>query len=294
LEAQGDGDEAEAAASRTLAVPPSLQASLMARLDRLGPAKEVAQIAAAIGRQSRHALLALVARMTESDLEAPLERLERAGLLFRQGRPPEATYRFKHALLQDLAYGALLRERKRALHARIAEALEASFPEVGETEPELLARHCAEAGLTAKAAALWGKAGPRSLKRSALGEAESQFPRALAVIAAQPGAPALRREEIACQIGLASTLLLSRGYASAARAALSRTLALIERADALGEPVDDPLVFTTLRGLWTASIVASSGEATRRSPSNVWRKPMRRRRFAPLANSDTPSRSATT
>jgi class 3 adenylate cyclase/predicted ATPase len=265
LEAQGDDDEVEAGASR-LAVPPSLQASLMARLDRLGPAKEVAQIAAVIGRQTPHALLALVAPQSESVLEASLERLERAGLLLRQGRPPEATYRFKHALLQELAYGALLRESKRALHARIAEALEASFPEVGETEPELLARHCAGAGLTAKAAALWGKAGRRSLKRSALGEAESQFSRALAVIAAQPAVPALRREEIACQIGLASILLLRRGYASAdARAALSRTLALIERADALGEPVADPLaLFSTLHGLWVASIVASSGDATRR------------------------------
>ena len=264
LEARGDGDEATSAA-RTLAVPPSLQASLMARLDRLGSAKDVAQTAAAIGRECPHAVLALVAQEAESDLEAALERLVRAGLLFRQGKPPEATYLFKHALLQDLAYGALLRERRRALHARIAEVLESHSGEVGENQPELLARHCAEAGMAEKAAALWGKAGRRSLKRSALREAESQFSRALALIADQPK-QALRREEIACQIGLASTLLLSRGYASGeARASLSRTLALIERADALGEPVENPLaLFTTLHGLWVASIVASSGDATRK------------------------------
>ncbi len=268
LEAQGDGDSGKTAAavpSPALAVPASLHDSLMARLDRLGPAKEVAQVAAAIGRESPHALLALVAEQTESELEAALERLVRAGLLFRQGRPPEATYLFKHTLLQELAYGALLRERKRALHARIAEALEAHFHEVGENQPELLARHCAEAGLPEKAAALWGKAGRHSLKRSALLEAESHFSRALARIAAQSSTPGLRREEIACQIGLASTLLLRRGYTSTeAKASLSRTLALIERADSLGEPVDDPLaLFTTLHGFWVASIVASSGDETR-------------------------------
>ncbi len=261
----GDGKNAAAVPPSALAVPASLQASLMARLDRLGPAKEVAQIAAAIGRESPHALLALVAEETESDLEVALERLVRAGLLFRQGKPPEATYLFKHALLQELAYGALLRERKRALHARIAEALEAHFHEIGENQPELLARHCAEAGFLDKAAALWGKAGRQSLKRSALVEAESHFSRALTEIAAQSSTPGLRREEIACQIGLASTLLLRRGYTSAeAKASLSRTLALIERADALGEPAEDPLaLFTTLHGFWVASIVASSGDETR-------------------------------
>ncbi len=267
LEAQGEsesGSAAAAARSPALAVPASLQASLMARLDRLGPAKEVAQIAAAIGRESSHALLARIARRSDSRLDAALERLVRAGLLFRHGTTPEATYLFKHALLQDLAYGALLRESRRMLHARIVEALEAHFPEVSERQPELLARHCAEAGLREKAAALWGKAGRQSLKRSALLEAESEFSRALAEIAAQPSTLGLRREEIACQIGLASTLLLSRGYTSPeARVSLSRTLALIERADALGEAMEDPLaLFTTLHGFWVAGIVASSGDAT--------------------------------
>ncbi len=266
LEAQGDGagKTGAATASPALAVPASLQASLTARLDRLGHAKEVAQVAAAIGRELSHALLASVADGPAPDLEAALQRLIQAGLLFRQGTPPQATYIFRHALLQDLAYGALLREKRRALHARIVDALEGHFPDVADSEPEVLARHCAEAGLPEKAAALWGKAGRRSLKRSALLEAESHFSRALAEIAAQSSTPALRREEITCQIGLASTLLLRRGYTSAeARAALSKTLALIRQADALGEPVDDPLaLFTTLHGFWVASVVSSSGDAT--------------------------------
>jgi len=157
--------------SRALAVPPSLHASLMARLDRLGPAKEVAQIGAAIGREFSHALVATVARKPEAAVTSALDRLVAAGLLFRQGAAPHATYLFKHALVQDAAYGTLLREPRRALHVRIAEALESQFADIAESQPELLAHHCTEAGLIEKAAGLWGKAGQRSLARSALVEA---------------------------------------------------------------------------------------------------------------------------
>ncbi|MGA9329294.1 MAG: AAA family ATPase, partial [Bradyrhizobium sp.] len=171
LEAEGDSAAQHVAAavpSPTLAVPASLHASLMARLDRLGPAKEVAQIGAAIGREFSHALLAAVVRQPEAELRSALDRLIAAGLLFRHGAPPHAAYLFKHALVQDAAYGTLLREPRRALHARIAEILERQFVEIAENQPELVARHCAEAGLIEKAAALWGKAGQRSLERSAL------------------------------------------------------------------------------------------------------------------------------
>jgi predicted ATPase len=154
--------------SPALAVPASLHAPLMARLDRLGPAKEVAQVGAAIGREFSHPLLAAVMHEREVELNSALDRLIAAGLLFRQGVPPHATYLFKHALVQDAAYGTLLREPRRALHARIAETLESKFTEIAENQPELLARHCTEAGLTEKAAALWGQAGHRSLQRSAL------------------------------------------------------------------------------------------------------------------------------
>jgi predicted ATPase len=163
------GAERTAAAvpSPALAVPASLHASLMARLDRLGPAKEMAQIGAAIGREFSHALLAAVVRKPEAELNSALDRLIQSGLLFRQGVPPHATYLFKHALVQDAAYGTLLREPRRALHARIAEALENQFADIAESQPELLARHCTEAGLIEKAASLWGSGGRRSSIRLA-------------------------------------------------------------------------------------------------------------------------------
>src|SRR5271169_3946087 len=184
LEAESEGDARQTVASvpSALAVPASLHASLMARLDRLGSAKEVAQMGAVIGREFSHALLAAVARKPETELQSVLDRLMAASLLFRQGVPPHATYLFKHALVQDAAYGTLLREPRRALHASIAETLESQFADVAENRPELLARHFTEAGLIEKAAGLWGKAGQRSLARSALIEAAEQLTRALAQI----------------------------------------------------------------------------------------------------------------
>ena len=214
LEAGSEGAAEHTAAavpSPALAVPASLQASLMARLDRLGPAKEVAQIGAAIGREFSHALLAAVVRKPEADLTAALDRLLAAGLLFRQGVPPHASYLFKHALVQDAAYGTLLREPRRALHARIAETLESQFTEIAENQPELLARHCTEAGLIEKAAGLWGKAGQRSLERSALVEAVEQLTRALDQIATLPATPALRREQIRLQVALITPLIHIKG-----------------------------------------------------------------------------------
>ena len=172
LEAESEG-QAHGHRRRSIAsVPASLHASLMARLDRLEAAKDVAQIGAAIGREFSHTLLAAVAEKSDEALQAALNRLIAAGLLFRQGVPPHASYLFKHALVQDAAYGTLLREARRALHGRIAAALESQFTDIAEAQPELLARHCTEAGLIEKAAGLWGKAGLRSLARSALAEAE--------------------------------------------------------------------------------------------------------------------------
>jgi class 3 adenylate cyclase len=205
LEAESEGAARRTVAtapSPALAVPASLHASLMARLDRLGPAKEVAQIGSAIGREFSHALLASVVRKPEAELGSALDRLVQAGLLFRQGVPPQASYLFKHALVQDAAYGTLLREPRRALHARIAETLESEFSEIAESQPEILAHHCTEAGLIEKAAGLWGKAGQRSLARSALVEAAAQLTRALDQIATLPGTAALRREQIKLQVAL--------------------------------------------------------------------------------------------
>jgi predicted ATPase len=181
----------------------------MARLDRLGPAKEVAQIGAAIGREFSHPLLAAVVSQPEGELRPSLDRLVEAGLLFRQGVPPHATYLFKHALVRDAAYGTLLREPRRALHARIAETLESQFAEIADNQPELLARHCTEAELIEKASGLWGKAGQRSLARAALVEGTEQIKRALDQIATLPATPALRGEEIKLEVAFANALALT-------------------------------------------------------------------------------------
>ena len=268
LEAGGmDAAECAIAAipSLTVAVPATLHASLMARLDRLGSAKDVAQIGAVIGREFSQALLAAVANKQDAELQEAVDRLIAAGLLFRQGLPPHATYRFKHALVLDAAYGTLLREPRRALHALIAERLESRFADVAANQPELLARHYTEAGLTAKAASLWGKAGQRSVERSALVEATEQFTRALAQMEALPPTSSLRREQIKLQLALVSTLGHVKGPAALeTKAAAEQARALIEQAERLGEPLEDPLVlFTVLFGFFAASFLAFNGDALR-------------------------------
>jgi len=265
LEAESEGEARRTAAavpSPAVVVPASLHASLMARLDRLGPAKEVAQIGAAIGREFSHALLAAV---VQAELGSALNRLIQAGLLFQQGVPPHATYLFKHALVQDAAYSTLLREPRRALHARIAEILESQFVEIVESRPELLARHCTEAGLIEKAAGLWGKAGQRSLERSALVEAIEHLTRALDQITALPGTPALRCEQIKLQVAFANALMHTKGYgAPDTKAAVEQARLFIERAEALGEPPEDPLLlFSVLYGFWVANYAAFNGEVVR-------------------------------
>jgi predicted ATPase len=183
-------------------------------------------------------------------------------LLFRQGQPPHATYVFKHALVQDAAYGTLLREQRRALHARIAETLEDRFAEIAENQPELLARHCTEAGLIEKAASLWGKAGQRSLARSALAEAAEQLTRALGQIATLPATPELRREQIKLQVALINPLIHVKGYsAPETRAAAERARLIIEQTEALGERLEDPLLlFSVLHSFWVANYVAFNGD----------------------------------
>ena len=269
LEAESEGEARKTTAtvpSSALAVPASLHASLMARLDRLGPAKELAQIGATIGREFSHALLAAVARKPETELVSALDRLVAAGLVFPQGVPPYATYLFKHALVQDAAYGTLLREPRRGLHARIAETLERQFVDTSEAQPELLARHCTEAGLIEKAVGLWGKAGRRSLERSALVEAITQLTRALDQIAALPATPALRREQIKLQVALITPLIHVKGYAAPeTKAVIERARLLIEQAQARGEPPEDPLIlFSALYGFLTMNVVAFNGDVLRR------------------------------
>jgi len=173
---------------RSFAIPPSLHASLLARLDRLGPAaKEMAQIGAAIGRDFSYELLAAVAQRSESELKDPLTRLADTGLVFQRGTPPDAIFLFKHALVQDAAYSTLLRGRRQSLHARIARVLEERFPSVAEIQPQTLAQHYAEAGMVEKSVAWWGKAGYRSAARSGMAEAVAQFQKALDQLVLLPG-----------------------------------------------------------------------------------------------------------
>jgi predicted ATPase len=245
-----------------LAIPLTLQDSLMARLDRLGPAKEIAQIGAAIGREFPYDLLRAVARIDDIALRDALDRLEVAELVSSRGKPPKAAYTFKHALVQDAAYGTLLREPRRALHARIADVLESQFAEIAENQPELLARHCTEAELIEKAAGLWGKAGQRSLARSALVEAVEQLTRAIDQMATLPGTTALRREQIKLQVALINALFHVKGYAAPeTKAATEQARILIDQAKALGEAPEDPLLlFSVLYSFWVTNLVGFNSD----------------------------------
>jgi predicted ATPase/class 3 adenylate cyclase len=205
---------AAAVPSSALVVPASLHASLMARLDRLGSAKEVAQIGAAIGREFSHALLAAVARKQDAELQSALNRLIEAGLLFRQGGPPHATYLFKHVLVRDAAYGSLLRNQRQQLHALVAAAIETQFPEIVATQPEWLARHCDEAGWPEKAAQYWRAAGEQAVRRAANVEAIEHFRRALLRNAERPEGIERSRTELAISSQLGPALMSVHGWAA--------------------------------------------------------------------------------
>ena len=247
-------------------LPASLHASLMARLDRLGTeAKEIAQIGAAIGREFSQFLLAAVALRSEGELRKSLDRLIEAGLVFRQGSPSRATYVFKHALVRDAAYGTLLRGARRALHLRIATTLEEQWPDIVQASPESLAHHYTEAGAIEHASAMWGMAGRRSRTRSALAEAEGQLSRALSQIGTLPPTSSMRREQIALQVELVTVLMHTKGYGAAqTKAAAEYARALIEHAEAIGEPPEDPLLlFSVIYGFWVVNIAAFNGDAAR-------------------------------
>ena len=173
--------------------------------------------------------------------------------------------------MQEAAYGTLLRQPRRALHARIAETIESQFADIANSQPDLLARHCTEAGLIDKAAGLWGKAGLRSIERSALVEAIEQLTRALDQIATLPGTPALRREEIKLQVALIFPLMHVKGLAGPeAKAAAERARLLIEQAEALGEPPEDPLLLSSvLQALFVVDIAAFDGDAARERAEQI-------------------------
>jgi class 3 adenylate cyclase/predicted ATPase len=197
-----------------LAIPTTLQASLLARLDRLAPTREVAQIAATLGRQFSHELISAVADMPSAKLENALEQLIRAELVFRRGTPPDATYTFKHALVQDAAYSTLLRGRRQQLHGRIAATLERQFPEIAAAQPELMAHHCTCAGMVERSVEYWDKAGRMAVQRSTMAEAAAHFGKALELLGSLPKNPEERSNERSLQLALAGALTAAKGWAS--------------------------------------------------------------------------------
>lgn len=197
-----------------LAIPATLHDSLMARIDRLASAREVAQIGAVIGREFSHDLLAAAAGMSEDELEMATEQLVAAGLVFRRGGSGQVSYAFKHALVQDAAYGSLLLSRRQQLHARIAQILEASFPETVATEPELLAHHFEQASLVEKAVEYHERAGRRALSRSSLSEALLRFRNALDGLTLLAPSPERARRELSLQLALGSAQMTAHGFAA--------------------------------------------------------------------------------
>jgi predicted ATPase len=249
----------------THAIPPTLQQSLTARLDRLGPAREVAQIGAVIGRDFSYPLLRAVAGTEDVPLQMALERLAETDILLVQGLPPDANYRFKHVLIQDAAYENLLKSRRQVLHRRVGEALRDHFAATAAAEPELLAHHFTQAGLTEAAIEWWSKAGQRSLERSAFVEAVVQLTLALDQITSLPATPAQRREQIKFQVALITPLIHVKGFAAPeTRAAIERARLLIDQARSLGDPPADPLtLFSALYGFLAMNIVGFNGDILR-------------------------------
>jgi class 3 adenylate cyclase/predicted ATPase len=197
-----------------LAIPATLHDSLLARLDRLAPVKEIAQIGAALGREFPHALLAAVADRPEAELQAALDQLVAAELVYRRGTPPDVTYSFKHALVQDAAYGTLLKSRRQQLHARIVQVLEDQFPEAADAQPELLGHHCTQAGLVEKAVGYWYSAAQLALARSAAAEAIDQLSRGLEILQGLPEGHERDQRELDLQVGLGSASLAAKGWGS--------------------------------------------------------------------------------
>jgi predicted ATPase len=218
----------------------------MARLDRLSPIKEVAQTAAAIGREFSHELLAGVSSASDDELVDALAQLADAELIFRRGALPQASYIFKHALVQEAAYESLLKSKRRRIHGHIAQVLEENFPERAEGEPDLLAHHYTEAGLAEPAIAYWKRAGDRALERSANVEAAAHFTNGLKLFAALPDSGERAQEELALQAPLATALTAAKGYAAA-----ETGRALMRARELCREVGDTPQMFEVLYGVWS-------------------------------------------
>lgn len=239
-----------------LSVPPTLNASLLSRLDRLGVvAKEIAQIGATIGREFSYELLALVAQCPESELKLSLRQLVDAGLLFQRGSPPHSDFLFKHSLLQDAAYSTLLRGPRQKLHARIAVSLEETFPDLANTQPQLVARHFNEAGLGERAISYWQRAGALALHRSAGGEAVMHLSNALRNLERLPDEPEKVRQELDVRLGLGTALSIAYG------SSYPDVAVQYARAAELGRRLgEDKQLFRAAWGSWYANLTTGKTE----------------------------------
>jgi class 3 adenylate cyclase/tetratricopeptide (TPR) repeat protein len=236
-----------------LAIPTTLHASLMARLDRLAPVREVAQIGAVAGREFHYELLHAVAGMPRERLEDALGQLVRAELIFRRGESPHAVYTFKHTLVRDAAYASLLKSRRAHLHAAIANALEQQFAEIAQTQPETLAHHLTEAGLIEKAIGYWLEAGKNAAQRSANLEAIAHLQRGIELTCRLPADASRDRSELDFQLVLGPCLIATHGPAA------STALATFARARELCERLGGPPEYLQVR-FWLATVSVVRGE----------------------------------
>jgi predicted ATPase len=240
------------------AIPATLQQSLMARLDRLGPSREVAQVGSVIGRGFSYGLLRDVAAMEDAPLQAALERLAEADIVLVQGLPPDSDYRFKHALIQDAAYENLLKSRRQVLHRRVAEILRDHFADTAAAQPEALAHHFTQAGLTDAAIEWWGKAGDQALRRSAFQEAIAHLGKAIEMADKTDGASTPREtvaaasasQRLKLQTSYGHAMMWSRGFSS------EEAKAAFTRAQELATGINDPDErFTTYFGQWVGCLL---------------------------------------
>jgi class 3 adenylate cyclase/predicted ATPase len=242
----------------TLVIPTTLHDALMARLDRLSTVKAVAQLGATLGRTFAYDLLQAVTPFDEATLQHGLRQLVEAELLYQRGLPPQATYRFKHALLQEAAYQSLLRSTRQQYHQRIAQVLEALFSETVATQPELLAHHYTEAGLSEQALGYWQRAGERALQRSAHVEAISHLTKGLEVLKALPTTPERIQQELGLQLTLGIPLSATRGYAA------PEVAHLYTRAQELCQHMGEtPQLIPALLGLWRFYLLRAELEKAR-------------------------------
>jgi predicted ATPase len=241
-----------------LAIPATLQDSLMARLDRLSEVREVVQLGAVLGREFSYELLRLITTIDEATLQARLAQLVAAELLYQRGRPPRARYVFKHALIQDAAYGSMLKSTRQRAHQQIAQVLAQHFPELVETQPEVVAHHYTEAGLIEQALPYWQRAGQRAVERSANVEAIAHFSRGLELLKTPPDTPERAQQELALQIALGVPLVATKGQAA------PEVVSVYARARELCRQVGEtPQLFPVLWGLFRVYFARAELQAAR-------------------------------